>query len=342
VTELAPLVADLARTHDFSGVVHVERSGRAELTAAFGYAQRAYEIPNTASTQFAVASGTKGLTALVVMSLVEDGTLRLETRARTLLGPDLPLVDDAVTIEHLLAQRSGIGDYLDEDALDADDIDDVVLDVSPLELATTEQYLRVLGGHPTKFPPGERFSYCNSGYVVLALLAERATGLAFDELVHRRVCERAGMRATAFLRSDTLPATAAIGYLAQDPDRTNVFHLPVRGTGDGGVYSTAADVHRLWDAFFAGDIVGGEWVAEMVRPRSDVPAHRMRYGLGFWLHATNACVMLEGFDAGVSFRTVHDPLSGVTHTVLSNTSSGAWPITRALDEALFGGSASVQ
>ena len=110
------------------------------------------------------------------------------------------------------------------------------------ELATTEQFLAVLDGHPTAFPPGERFAYCNGGYVVLALIAERASGVPFHELVRRRVCEPAGMRDTEFLRSDELPGRAALGYLTVDGSRTNVFHLPVRGSGDGGIYSTAADV----------------------------------------------------------------------------------------------------
>jgi hypothetical protein len=80
--------------------------------------------------------------------------------------------------------------------------------------------------------------------------------------------------------------------------------------------------------------VPGEWVADMVRPRSDVPSESSRYGLGFWLHRSNDVVMLEGYDAGVSFRSVHDPRSHLTHTVISNTSDGAWPITRRLDELL--------
>jgi hypothetical protein len=71
-----------------------------------------------------------------------------------------------------------------------------------------------------------------------------------------------------------------------------------------------------------------------VRPRSDVPSEARRYGLGFWLHATTDAVMLVGSDAGVSFRTVHDPRSRVTHTVISNTSRGAWPITRHLEGRL--------
>ena len=151
------------------------------------------------------------------------------------------------------------------------------------ELATTEQYLAVLDGHPMKYEPGERFNYCNGGYVVLALLAERASGVPFHDLVDQRVCRPAGMTDTSFLRSDELPGRAALGYLDDEGLRTNVFHLPVRGNGDGGIYTTAADVHALWDAVFAGRIVSPDTVAEMVRPRSDVPEESMSYGLGFWL-----------------------------------------------------------
>jgi hypothetical protein len=60
----------------------------------------------------------------------------------------------------------------------------------------------------------------------------------------------------------------------------------------------------------------------------------MRYGLGFWLHASSNVVILEGCDAGVSFRSGHDPLRSSTYTVISNTSDGAWPIARLLDERL--------
>ena len=75
-------------------------------------------------------------------------------------------------------------------------------------------------------------------------------------------------------------------------------------------------------------------MAEMVRPRSDVPAESKRYGLGFWLHATSDAVMLEGYDAGVSFRSMHDPTSKTTYTVISNTSEGAWLMEGLLDELM--------
>ncbi len=321
--------------HDsgFSGVVRVDRAGRAgrrEFCGAYGLADRAHEIPHTEASLCAIASGTKTLTALVVMRLVEQGTLELDTPARSLLGADLPLIAADVTIEHLLAHRSGIGDYLDEDAVD--DVREYVMPVPVHELATTEQYLPVLDGHDTVSPAGERFAYNNAGYVVLALLAERATGVEFHDLVRTLVCEPAGMIDTVFLRSDELPGRAALGYLSSDGLRTNVLHLPVRGNGDGGIYSTAADLSALWGALYAGRIVAEDRLAEMLRPRSDWPQESRRYGLGFHLHATGDGVWLEGYDAGVSFASVHEPSSSITYTVLSNWSDGAWPIVRLLSD----------
>jgi CubicO group peptidase (beta-lactamase class C family) len=322
---------DSAAEHTgFSGVVRVDRSGGMELCSAYGLADRAHEIPNTVETVFALASGAKSLTALAVMSLVERGTLELGTTARSLLGEDLPLIADDVTIEHLLAHRSGIGDYLDEDAVD--DVRDYVMSVPVHQLATTEQFVPALDGHATVFPAGERFAYNNAGYVLLALLAERATGVEFHDLVATLVSEPAGMSDTAFLRSDELPGRAALGYLSSDGLRTNVLHLPVRGNGDGGIYSTAADLSAFWNALFAGRIVSPVGLAEMVRPRSDWPEESRRYGLGFHLHATGDGVWLEGYDAGVSFTSLHQPTSSTTWTVISNWSDGAWPIVRLLGD----------
>ena len=323
----------IAEETSFSGVVRVDRGDRTEIAKAYGLAHRGYEIPNEIDTRFAIASGTKGLTALTVVSLVEDGLLELSTTARSLLGADLPLIGDDVTVEHLLAHRSGIGDYLDENV--EMDINAYLMPVPVHELVVTEDYLAVLDGYPTKFAPDEQFAYCNGGYVVLALLAERASGVPYHELVRQRVCEPAGLRDTEFLRSDELPGRTALGYLELDGvSRTNVFHLPVRGVGDGGIYTTAADVRSLWMALFAGRIVSPEWVAEMVRPRSEGLAEGDRYGLGFWLHPTTDTVILEGGDAGVSFRSNHDPRSDLTHTVISNTTDGAWPVARFLAERL--------
>jgi CubicO group peptidase (beta-lactamase class C family) len=332
VDDLVETIDRIASETAFSGAVRVDRGDDVILARAYGSAHRGHRIANTIETRFAIASAAKGLTALAVVSLIEEGKLEWATTARSVLGSDLPLIHDAVTVEHLLAHRSGIGDYLDED--DDRPITDYVLPVPVQELATTEQYLAVLDGKPAKFEPDERFSYCNGGYVVLALIAERRSGIPFQELVKQRVCEPAGMHDTEYLRSDELPGRAALGYLSTESDRTNVFHLPVRGSGDGGIYSTVADVHSFWSALFEGRIVSKAHVAEMVRPRSATPSGSARYGLGFWLHASESPVMLEGYDAGVSFRSVHDPVSNVAFTVVANTSEGAWPLVRYLYEGM--------
>ncbi|MEI6701393.1 MAG: serine hydrolase domain-containing protein [Actinomycetota bacterium] len=183
----------------------------------------------------------------------------------------------------------------------------------------------------SQFTPDEKFDYNNGAYVVLALIAERVSGESFYDIVDQRVCARAGLLDTGFFRSDELPGRAATGYLASTgSERTNVLHLPVRGSGDGGIYSTVADLSRLWTAFFEGRIVAHDWVARMVKPRSHVPESPMTYGLGFWLHGGNGTVLLTGSDAGVSFMSQHSPSTSITSTVISNTSEGAWPIARLL------------
>lgn len=330
-TEIARAAAEI----DFSGTIRVEAGDGTGWSAAYGFASRRFGVSNRSDTPFGIASGTKGLTALTVMSLVEEGALSLISTARSALGADLPLIGDWVTIEHLLSHRSGIGDYLDGGD-GGWSVNDYVLPVPVHRLSSTEAYLEVLKGHPAAFAPGERFAYCNSGYVVLALIAERVAGQPFAELVHERVCRPAGMTATCFARGDATPEGSAEGYVLLDGEwRTNVLHLPVLGSGDGGMYAAAADFSAFWAALFAGRIVSEKHVAAMVKPRSDVPSERRRYGMGFWLHRSSQVVMLEGLDAGISFRTVHDPISARTLTTISNTSDGAWPITAAL-EKLYG------
>jgi CubicO group peptidase (beta-lactamase class C family) len=330
---LGSAVDAMARDTGFSGVIRVDRDGEPDFERAFGFAHRALEVPNRVDTQLAIASGSKGFTALAVVRLIEQGTLELTTTARSVLGGDLPLIRPDVTVEHLLAHRSGIGDYLDEEA--GGEITDYAMRVPVHELETTEQFLAVLDGFPTAFEPDERFAYCNGGFMILALIAERGSGTPFHELIASEVTARAGMVDTAYLRSDALPGRAALNYLTDDPaSRTNVLHLPVRGNGDGGIFTTVADLSAFWPAFFGGRIVSPDWVSEMVRRRSEAPQDSARYGLGFWVYEQSDAVWLTGYDAGVSFRSAHDPGSGLTHTVIANTSEGAWPITRLLDEQL--------
>lgn len=331
---LGEVVDRVAGESGFSGVVRVEHDDVLVFEGAFGLADLRHEIPMRVDSLLAIASGTKALTAVAVMSLVQDGLLELGTPVRSFLGDDLPLVGEQVTVEHLLAHRSGIGDYLDED--EGLDLNAYLMPVPVHELASTQDYVRVLDGHPPKFAPGTGFSYCNAGYVVLALVLERVTGTPFHDVVRVRVCEPAGMADTAFLRSDELPGRAAVGYLSVDGAwRSNVFHLPVLGSGDGGIYSTTADVHRFWSALFGGRIIRSDLVEAMLRRRSDLPAAEgVGYGLGFWLGDHDRILTLEGYDAGVSYRSQHHRTTDLTWTVIANTTDGAWPVAQAIHDTL--------
>ena len=251
---------------------------------------------------------------------------------RSILGDALELIHPAVTVGHLLSHTSGIGDYLDEGTAGA--IDEYVMPVPVHRLAQPADYLTVLQGHPMRFAPGARFGYCNGGYVVLALVIEAVSGDSYYKVVRESVFAPAGMTSTFFPRMDELPGSAALGYLSPEGLRTNQLHLPVRGCGDGGAYSTLDDCDRFWTALWGGRILPPPVVEEMMRSHAEDEEDGSRYGLGFWLRADRDTVFLEGYDAGASFRSARDPAGGVGYTVISNTSDGAWPIVKIIDSAL--------
>lgn len=329
--DVAALDAAAAR-NSFSGVVAVDIAGERAFERCYGYAHRGYRVPVTADMQFGLASGSKTFTALAVLRLVEEGVLRLDQRVREILPDDLPLIDDAVTVEQLLAHTSGIGDYLDEDG--GWGIADYVFTVPVHTLTSAGAFLPALDGFPQKFPPGERFSYCNGGFMVLAVVLERVTGEVFHDVVRRLVLDAAGLADTAYLRTDELPGSAATGYLFDHGNRTNTLHLPVLGNGDGGAFSTASDLHLFWRAFHSGRIVSPATVTVMTEPRAEVPDEGMNYGLGLWLHTSGLATVIEGYDAGVAIRSTHIPASETTVSVLGNSSGGAWPVIGVVADSI--------
>ncbi|WP_374974492.1 serine hydrolase domain-containing protein [Microbacterium trichothecenolyticum] len=319
---MSDVVPDL---EGFCGVVSARRGDQVLGDWAVGLADRTSGAPNTSETRFGLASGTKTFTALTTLSLIGDGVLRLDTRARELLERDLPLIADDVTIDHLLSHTSGIGDYLDEeiDAL-------APLSVPVQQLDSTPAYLPTLEGFPTKFPAGERFSYCNGGYVVLAVIAERVAGIPFADLVRARVFEPAGMGASGFPRSDRLPPGTATGY--KEDGRTNVFELPVVGSGDGGAHSTVGDLHRFWRALLNGRIVDPSLVALLTERVTDDAGDGLGYGRGVWLDDDD--LIIVGGDHGVVAASRHHPPTATTVTGLANVEVPTFARVRELMRAV--------
>lgn len=316
----------------FTGVFTIDIDDRRTLERVEGFRHRGYGVPMTADAQIAIASGSKVFTALAVLRLVEDGLLALDAPVRGILGDDLPLIDDAVTIEQLLGHTSGIGDYLDEEG--DWDVEDYVMSVPTHTLTTAEAFLPALDGFPQKSAPGERFQYCNGGYAVLGIVLERVVGEPFQEVIRRLVLDPAGLEHTGFLPLNDLPGTAATGYVRNDGDLANTLHLPVLGAPDGGAFTTADDLHRFWQQFLAGAIVSPATVEAMITPRHYDEGEGMHYGLGVWLPLEGRTLAIEGYDAGASFRSTHLPQTRTTVTVLGNSSEGAWPLIGLAADAI--------
>ena len=331
--EHAGPIAAIADEQGLPLVATVDIDGERVVEVVRGEADRRCGVPNSISTRFAIASGTKTFTAVTVLSLVADGTMSLDDPVRRYLGDDLPLIDDRVTVEHLLTHWSGIGDYLDEHAMDGPA--DYVMQVPLHRLHSAESYLQALDGFPQVGEPGGSFVYNNSGFVVLAIVAERAAGRPYAQLVEERAIRRAGLRSTSFERADELPPDAAIGYLELTGLRTNALHIPLVGVGDGGLFSTVDDIDRWWRALYSGATLPLDLVEQMVSPRS-TSDWGPRYGFGVWLDSSGPVAMLEGADAGISFRSLHDPTTRTTATVVSNTSAGAWDIAGLFIKEMFG------
>ena len=304
------------------------------LAKAYGLAHRGYAMPNTVDARFALASMTKGFTALAVVSLIEQGTIELGTTARSLLGTDLPMIAEDVTIEHLLAHRSGIGDYLDEEL--HPDVAEYVMPVPVHELASAEDYLAVLDGHEAAFAPGTQFAYNNGAYVVLAILAERAGGVPYHDLLAERVFRRAGMDETDFPRSDELAGAVAQGYIEVD------------GRVRSNVAASAGARRRRWRR-----VLDRRRHARRSGPRCSTAASWRSSGSPRWSGHAAPCPSRADATGSASgsmrratsssskapmpgsrARSVHDPATGVTYTVISNSSDGAWPILELLADRL--------
>ena len=161
---------------------------------------------------------------------------------------------------------------------------------------------------------------------MLSLVIETTTG-SYHQAVHDRVFTPAAMSGAEFVRTDDLPTDTALGYL--ENGRSNVFHLPVVGMGDGGAFLTLNDMTAFWDGFSSGCIVSLESVAAMtseVSKQDDTTS----YGRGFWLVPGANHVWIEGIDAGVSFQSGMFRSTDLRYSMLSNTSSGAWPLVKLI------------
>ena len=321
-----------AQRSSFSGVVEVA-SPNCSLRKSWGYRDRANRLKNETNTRFGIASGTKGFTALAVASLIEEGKIGMETKAASLIGERFSGLHPSITIEQLLAHTSGVGDHYDEDEI-KEGVDDFILSIPVQDLVSPFDYLPLLRERPQKFAPGEKACYSNGGYVVLAMIIESESGIPFQRYIEERFFHSAEMTNSGFFRSDNLPQNVALGYLVgKEEFKTNVFNLPVIGSGDGGAYSNLQDMKLFWQNLLSFKIVGNSILEPMIKRQNSIESSD--YGFGFWIEDEGRFVALEGYDAGVSFYSATTRDLETQFTVISNDRSGAWPIVKEIKSNIF-------
>ena len=259
----------VAAEASFSGLVGIDRPGLPPIDRAIGLADRRWQVPVRPDSILAIASGAKGFTALTVMSLVTDGHAvarhhgalaprrRPAARRRRRHGPAParpPLRHRRLPRRDSDARRHRLRPA----------------GARAIDTSTPRTTSPPSTAIPPVFPADERFAYNNGGFVLLAILAERAAGVPYHQLVHDRVIAPAGMVDTAFQRSDA-PQPRTRDRLPGRPTglRTNQLHMPLRGVGDGGLFTTLADMRSFWAALLAGRIVPPDVLAEMTLPRSE-------------------------------------------------------------------------
>ncbi len=190
--------------------------------------------------------------------------------------------DDKLTLRHLLSHTGGTGDFLEE----------LVRNEDRSRFLEVSDYRKLVAGRPLAFEPGSRFSYSNSGFILLGAVIEKVTGQRYEDYVRKVVWGPAGMDSTACLDRDAPSDVRAIGYYRdpeKDPSRweSNASIVPRKGSPAGGCFSNVGDLFRFARALRAGKLVHAGTLAEMLTQQSP-EGSQLRYGLGFILSGTGS------------------------------------------------------
>jgi len=217
-----------------------------------------------------------------------------------------------------LTHTSGIYDYFDEEI--EQDFDHFYVSIPWYRLETPIDYWPLFQGQTAKFQPGERYSYSNGGYVFLAILIEKITGQLFRDFMQEQVFQIASMPKTGFYALNKLPANTALGYL-EDRETTNIFNLPIRGGGDGGLYTTAADLRAFWQHLFTNRILSPALMAVFLQTHHHFD-DKNGYGCGVYKRIDGSLYAIVGGDAGVGFDSRYLVDQEITASILSNITNG--------------------
>lgn len=305
---------EMSRRHIPGAAVLVVRDGRVLKQKAYGLANVELGVPAREETLFQIESLTKTFTAVAVLSLVEEGKFSLDERVRKLL-PRLPASWGAVTVRQLLSHTSGL-----PDVSVGEDSDEMIAETRP-------EALRKLARMPLAARPGAKWSYNQTGYMLLGMIVERVSGLGFEEFMARRFFRPLGMSHTVFGDDAQVVEGRASMYTryARQSDKgpspeglwtyRNLYPSYIYTAA--GLNTTVADLAK-WDAALnEGRLLQPASLAEMWRPvrLNDGKVFRLDktvgYGLG-WLvdeRPGHRAAGHSGGDAVAYVRFIDDRLS---------------------------------
>ncbi|MBZ0180734.1 MAG: serine hydrolase [Melioribacteraceae bacterium] len=251
-----------------NGSVLVADKGEVILEKGYGTANREFNIPNSADTKFRIGSISKQFTAAIILQLVEEGKINLQGKITDYLPEYRKDTGEKITIHQLLNHTSGIISYTNLPNVWADSLR------LPYE---KDYFIEHFHSGDLEFEPGEKFVYNNTGYYLLAAIAEEVTGESFGDLLQTRLLDKAGMTNSGSEDDEFVISNAASGYLKRGPKfQKDPYMYMLNVMGAGHMYSTVGDLYK-WDrALYTEKILSAEMKEKMFTPRLS------NYGYG-WL-----------------------------------------------------------
>jgi CubicO group peptidase (beta-lactamase class C family) len=275
----------------------VIRNGGLAYGKGYGLANLDWGIPIGTSTVFDIGSVSKQFTATAVALLDMEGVLSLDDDVRRWV-PEMPDYGRSVTIRHLLNHTSGIRDYLTLLNLAGFDFANVFDEADGVRLITRQR--------APNFEPGSEYLYSNSGYLLLANIVRRASGMSLREFLQARVFEPLGMTQTSVwdLNTEVLPRRAT-GYSRAGADEWRINHAwNFQMGGDGQVITSIEDLAR-WDANFYEPVVGGWGLMDRLHTRGVLSnGDTISYALGLTLDQYRGLRRVQHGGSWAGFRAV--------------------------------------
>ena len=308
--------AEMSRQHiPGVGLAVVGRNGAVLYARGYGEANVEHHVPVTSRTVFQSGSVGKQFTSAAVMLLVEEGKIAL-TDSITKFFPNAPASWAGITVRHLLTHTSGIPDYT-TDAMDYH------RDYTEDELA------QMAFGLKPEFPPGSRWNYSNTGYILLGMIIHKASGKFYGDVLRERIFTPLGMQtARVISEADIVPDRAAGYELDHGQLRNQEWVSPtLNTTADGSLYLSVGD-YIAWDrGLRAGKILTPESWATINTPVTLTSGKRYPYGFGWSIDTVAGQLRIHHGGAWQGFQTYISRYMGdeLTIVALANL-AGSQPV----------------